>query len=106
MTIKRQPYYSVGSYLPTEVCPLLPLEITSSISCKNTQNFDLNEDLLKLSTTPDLIDFDIKINDDLNGNVLLATFPIRNAHLVSKDRSIKSSSSMEITNNFLGYYGL
>jgi hypothetical protein len=104
MTIKRQPFYSIGSGLsPIEVSLILPLEIKSSINAKlvrNITNIDINK----------YDDFTSK-NSDFNINVSgtgssLLSLPIRRAKLISDSIQISNENTLEIKKDFIGYYGV
>ena len=100
LNIKRQPYYSIGEKEPTEICPILPIEISFSL---NSKILDRDNPLLNLNTLPDNFNFDIKVS---GSNDTFSRFPIRNARLVSKEKQIQSSNTIEVKTKFVGYYGL
>lgn len=99
LTVNRQPYYSVGQKEPTEVCPILPLQIQASISSRIPNS-------LKKIDIPEIedsfSDFDIIVSGS-NSNFVL---PMRKSKLVSSNISIASQNTIEIKKDFLGYYGL
>ena len=99
LTVNRQPYYSVGQKEPTEVCPILPLQIQASISSRIPNT-------LKKIDIPELedsfADFDIVVSGS-NSNFIL---PMRKSKLVGSNILITSQNTIEIKKDFLGYYGL
>lgn len=99
LSINRQPYYSVGQREPTEVCPILPLQVQASINSKvpnNSKVIDIpdNADGFK--------DFDIVVS----GSSSFFKLPMRKSKLVSSNILIANQNTVEIKNDFLGYYGL
>jgi len=99
LTINRQPYYSVGQREPTEVCPILPLQIQASINSKIPNNL---KDINIASNQDGFMDFDIVVS----GSSSLFKLPMRKSKLVSSNISMSSSTTIEVKNDFLGYYGL
>ena len=99
LTINRQPYYSVGKFQPTEVCPILPLQIQASVRSKIPNGVSV----LDIPSSDDSFkDFDIVVS----GTSSLFKLPIRKSKLVSSNLTLNSQNTMEIQKQFLGYYGL
>ena len=97
--MNRQPFYTIGSLTPTEVCPILPLKINFSINSKMKDEASL----IKISSMQqNNLDFDISIA----GAVSTMSFPIRKAQLISSDITLSSSNTLELKRQFIGYYGL
>jgi hypothetical protein len=99
LTINRQPYYSVGQKEPTEVCPILPLQIQISLSSKIPNNskeidFSKNDDGFR--------DFDIIVS----GSSSFFKLPIRKSKLINSTVSIASQNTLDVKHDFLGFYGL
>ena len=100
---KRQPYFSVGSFLPKEICLILPIEISFSLNSKLlAKDADYIEEERKWPTSLEVFNFDITVSNSTE----TFRFPVRNARLVSRNRSIQASNVMEVKSNYLGYYGL
>lgn len=100
ININRQPYYTVGSEKPTEVCPILPLEISVSINSK-LPDFSKNTEMV-LEKYAKYTEFDIVISGT-NSNF---SFPFRNGKLINTSIQLANQNTVEVKNNYLGYYGL
>ena len=100
ININRQPYYTVGSEKPTEVCPILPLEISVSINSK-LPDFSKNTEMV-LEKYAKYTEFDIIISGT-NSNF---SFPFRNGKLINTSIQLANQNTVEVKNNYLGYYGL
>lgn len=99
LDMNRQPFYSVGSLQPTEVCPILPIKINFSVNSKMKDE----QSLITISSKKQgNLDFYISIS----GSVSTMSFPIKKAQLVSSDITLSSSNTLEIKRQFIGYYGL
>lgn len=99
LEMNRQPFYTVGSLKPTEVCPILPIKINFSINSKMKDE----SSLIKISSrVQNNLNFDISIS----GSFSTMSFPIRSAQLISSDIVLSSSNTLELKRQFIGYYGL
>jgi hypothetical protein len=101
LNIKRQPYYNIGSSSVSEVCPILPIEMSFSVSSKIKNESDLSLSKSILSIYPDIINFDMLIT----GSEIIK-FPIRNAKITSINKTIQAGNIMDVKTNFMGYYGI
>ena len=99
LEMNRQPFYTIGSLRPTEICPILPIKINFSINSKMKDEASLIE---ISSRTQNNLNFDISIS----GSLSTVSFPIRSAQLVSSDVILSSSNTLELKRQFIGYYGL
>ena len=99
LSINRQPYYSVGQKEPTEVCPILPLQIQVSVNSKIPNN---SKEVYIADIKDKFRDFDIVVS----GSSSLFKLPIRKSKLVSSNILIANQNTVEVKNDFLGYYGL
>lgn len=99
LEINRQPFYTIGSLIPTEVCPILPIRINFSI---NSKMKDEASTIQISSRRQNNLNFDISIS----GSTSTMSFPIRNAQLVSSDLTLSSSNTLELKRQFIGYYGI
>jgi hypothetical protein len=102
MTMKRQPYYTIGCKLPNEVVSSFPNDVNFSITTKKLQ-YSLKE----IDNTMD----DIAPCCNLNFNIYISgcelmKFPITNSKLVSRENTFQSCSLMNIRKNYIGYYDL
>lgn len=98
LNVLRQPYYSVGSLSAKEVCPILPLEISMSI----TSRISSEQKIQKVDALSNELSFSILIS----GTGGIMNFPIRKVKQVSEDITNSSRSVVEIKRNFIGTYGL
>lgn len=102
MTMKRQPYYTIGSTTPSEVVSSFPNDVNFSIT-----TIRYGQDVKEFDSTMD----DIKPSCNLNFNIYISglelmKFPITNSRLVSRENTFQSSSFMSIRKNYIGYYDL
>jgi hypothetical protein len=98
--VNRQPYYSVGSLIPTEVSQILPLEISTSINSKlpnSSKNAEMAKDIYLNYTNFDII---------ISGTSSMFSLPFRNGKLINTSIQLASQNTIEVKNNYLGYYGL
>ena len=100
VNINRQPYYTVGSCRPTEINLILPLEISTSINSKLPNN-SINNEIVRDKYSK-FTNFDIIIS----GQYSMFPLPFRNGKLVNTSIQLASQNTVEIKNNYLGYYGL
>jgi hypothetical protein len=98
VSINRQPYFSIGSTSAKEVCPILPLEISMTISSR----VSASQKDQKIDPLSEELSFDILVS----GVEGIMNFPIRKVKQVSEDVSMVSRSIVEIKRNFIGSYGL
>jgi hypothetical protein len=99
LDINRQPFYTIGSLNPTEVCPILPIRINFSVNSKMKDE----KSLVQISSrNQDNLNFDISVS----GKNSIMNFPIRRAQLISSDITLSSSNTLELKRQFIGYYGL
>ena len=107
--INRQPYYTIGSLLPTEVCEILPLKITLSINSKVYDNSLVNifpSNFYKNSTNQNSDKFNFNLVVKNTGDSSFISYPSPNSTLVSSSIQASSNNTLEIKRNFVGYYGL
>ena len=100
INVNRQPYYSVGSLIPTEVSQILPLEISTSINSKlpnSSKNAEMAKDIYLNYTNFDII---------ISGTSSMFSLPFRNGKLINTSIQLASQNTIEVKNNYLGYYGL
>ena len=105
LEIKRQPYYSIGTYSAC-VSTVMPIVINFSVNSKIlNQDYSIdNWPKYKLNTLTfnKFYDFDISVVTQ-NTNT---SFPIRNATLVSTEVQYASTNFPELKRTFIGYYGI
>lgn len=100
ININRQPYYTVGNCRPIEINLILPLEVSTSISSKllNTSvNNEMVQDKYSKFTNFDII---------VSGQYSMFSLPLRKGKLVNTSIQLASQNTIEVKNNYLGYYGL
>jgi hypothetical protein len=100
INLNRQPYYTVGNCRPIEVNLILPLEISVSINSKlpnNSINHEMVQDKYSKFTNFDII---------VSGQYSMFSLPFRNGKLINTSVQLASQNTIEIKNNYLGYYGL
>jgi hypothetical protein len=99
LEINRQPFFTIGSIEPSEVCPILPIRINFSINSKMKDE----KSLIKISSiNQNNLNFDISIS----GQTSNMSFPVRKAQLVSSEIVLSNSNTLELKRQFIGYYGL
>jgi hypothetical protein len=105
VNINRQPYYSVGSYEEVEVCEILPIQVSASITSKEKINLTFTPLLLAEYQTM-FYDFDINIK---GSGTSITSFPMRKTKFISFDKKSNSNGFADIKYNFNGliggYYG-
>lgn len=108
LNIKRQPYYNIGSNSVVEVSPILPIEISFSISSKVKNEIALMRDQSILSIRPSYLNFSALITcvSPLNVIEVRDDFLVRNAKITSIEQTMGPNNIMDVKTNFLGYYGI
>lgn len=101
IAINRAPYFTIGSKYPTEVCPILPLDISLTVSSKLSSSS--SSDVLHPSIfQSDHFEFDIAVS----GASGVAYFPIRKARFVSHAVEAQGKNTVEVKRTFVGSFGL
>jgi hypothetical protein len=98
MQFNRQPFFNIGSNLPTQVYNILPIKINLSITSK-------------LKDEAKAIAISTPIQSELNFDIVISgtntmIYPIRKAQLLSTEITSSSQNTMDVKHNFLGFYGL
>lgn len=99
LEMNRQPFYTIGSSKPTEICPILPIKINFSVNSKMKDEGSIIQISSRMQNN---LNFDVSVS----GSVSTMSFPIRDAQLISSDIVLSSSNSLELRRQFIGYYGL
>ena len=99
--INRQPFYSIGSLTPICVETILPIEISIQEQTKNKIDFCYFKSPQVANDTC-YINFYIKIS----GCNCDTIFPIVNAKLINSQIQFNSQNILDISNSYLGFYGL
>jgi hypothetical protein len=101
LAVSRTPYFTIGSKYPTEVCPILPLDISLTVSSKLA--LSSSSDVLHPSIfQSDFFEFDIVVS----GSSGLVYFPIRKARFASHAVETQGKNTVEVKRTFIGSYGL
>jgi len=103
LEINRQPFFSIGSSTPSEVCEILPIKIIFTINSKiNSDEITRNKEILTKKTQENL-EFKIVILIDDEKNII---FYIKNAQLINSEITLSIENTLELKRTFIGYYGL
>lgn len=101
LEINRQPFFSIGSSTPSEVCEILPIKIIFTINSKiHSEELNRNKDILTKKFQDNL---HFKILVDIGGDII---FYIKNAQLVNSEITLSTQNTLELKRTFIGYYGL
>lgn len=104
MSIKRQPFYSIGSTVPINVSQILPLDISVSITSKVPQSSVPIQMPEYFSATDNFLNFDINISGEASN--YLFRLPVRNARLISSEIRMSTNDILDLNRGIIGNYGL
>lgn len=101
VNINRQPYYSIGSYEEVEVCEILPIQVSASITSKQKISTTFNQ-LMLIDYQTVFYDFDINISGSQSS---ITSFPMRKTKFISSEKKSNSNGFTDVKYNFNGLIG-
>lgn len=104
LTIKRQPFYSVGSTVPVNVSQILPLDISVSMTSKVPESSIEIQMPEYFSNTDSFLNFDINVSGEATN--YLFKLPVRNGRLISSEIRMSTSDILDLNRGIVGNYGL
>ena len=96
--INRQPYYTVGNTLASQVELISPSKINFSITSKikNTYRFE-DVDFLSCAYSFSIL---------VSGHDYLIKYPIKNSVMAASSMISSSQNTLEIKRDYIGYLGI